>query len=65
MMKETVAKISSHLAREHPGYFQKVVTQSGSFWHNGGALTEAYRALPVEGTGTCYEGQVNGENVSS
>lgn len=37
---------AAFIAKEHPGVFQKVVSQSGSFWSNDRALEKAFEHLP-------------------
>lgn len=38
---------AAFVAREHPGLFQKVISQSGSFWSNDCWLVERFRKSPV------------------
>ena len=37
---------AAFVAKEHPGAFQKVISQSGSFWSNDCWLVEQFRSLP-------------------
>jgi len=37
---------AAFVAKEYPGRFQKVISQSGSFWSDDAALVKAFRILP-------------------